>query len=249
MKLTCLLLLAVTACSSDGGGDDDDTCPLSAEARAILTAETTRQALDGAWIVGNSHPMSDRGFARNLMGSTDAHMGSLTPIGPCTGPMEFTPYCDGSRCSELGCVAAGHGTMGVWWDSVPPYTGTWTDVPDAQVAYAGSPSTDHEYIEGTDMLTITWVSSDEVTVTVAGTELDLSSDVDATGYSNDAGPVSMSIQVAYPALAADLLIELGTETPYSGTLEIGGDVVADVAEVTTGEEILPSLTWRTGCDP
>ncbi len=255
-RVACLLLGAVAACGGDSSGQPDagDACPVPVEARAILAAETTRQSIDGSWIVFNSHPGSDRGYARNLMGSSDAHMGSLTPIGPCTEPVTYDPYCECEappcdfpvRCSQLGCAAAGHTTLEVWWENLVPYVAGWTDPAGATVGYQGNPTTGHDYVEGSADLAITWQADDAVRVTVGDADVDLSSTLAGAATSNLDGPVSMSIDLYYTGLGALLHIERGAATPYQGTLEVDGVTLADV--VQTGTEELPALVWRAPCD-
>lgn len=237
-------------------------CPLSPAERTLLQEAAIRNRQEAAWIVGSSSIVASRAYARNLIGSTSAHIGVATLAQQCTAPITYEPYCEPCngdqpcpalrRCSQLACEHAGVDTVRAWWEPAPfSYR---TDQPyfqGHQVAYALEPTTRIRYdTRSPGMLSIQWFANDDATVTAGGSTSNASSIVLGRGARNESGPQYAAVQAFYPRLGQALsLIRLNLNIDEHGVLS--GDIRTNALSLATitenSSEQLVQIDWIAAC--
>lgn len=246
-----LMLISAFGCG-DGGPSNSGECPMSSTAQAILSAEAIRHAVDGTWIVAETHG-TERAYARNLIGTFESHMGSFILAEACTQAMTYDPYCEpceqspcagSTRCSHYRCDAAGEGALLAWWGGQElSYEAEWEGAGAGSVTYGAEPTVEIFYNAVGTTMTLRWQSEDMVSASAGGETLELDSELEGTGTVESNEPVAMEVTVTYPLLDAELSLRRG-EDGLEGSLEVGGETLGDVSETV---DSVPGIAWREQC--
>lgn len=253
--LTCFLFSATASAH----------CPLSNDAKKLIEESVTRNTLDTKWVLSQSHPGPSRGFARNLIGWSNAHLGALTLAEQCTGPATFDKFCEPACetsidhcvleiCSQLGCEQAGVDTIKLWWQPAPvKYTTDSTAIPKYSVTYTSRPTTRFRFdsrVEG--KMLVSWSANDTVSAKrlTSTTRLNATSSLVASGVSTIEAPEGAGLSIIYPFLANSgrtrVNLNFNSHGEVSGKVTLNGTRLANVAPGSSEEEVAV-INWLGSC--
>lgn len=240
-------------------------CPLSSDAKKLIEESVMRNTLDTKWVLSQSHPGPSRGFARNLIGWSNAHLGALTLAGQCTGPATFEKFCEPAcetsidhcvleRCSQLGCEQAGVDTIKVWWQPAPvKYTTDSTAIPKYAVTYTSQPTTRFRFdsrVEG--KLLVSWSANDNVNAKrlTSTSRLNVTSSLIASGVSTSEAPQGASLSVTYPFLSGTgrtkVNLSFNSHGEVTGKVFLNRTRLANIAPGSSEEEVA-KINWLGSC--
>lgn len=240
-------------------------CPLSSDAKKLIEESVTRNTLDTKWVLNQSHPGPSRGFARNLIGWSNAHLGALTLAEQCTGPVTFDKFCESAcetsiehceleRCSQLGCEQKGVDTIKLWWQPAPvKYTTDSAAIPKYSVSYNTRPTTKFRFdsrVEG--KLLVSWTANDTVIAKRLSStaRLNVSSSLVASGVSTSESPQGAGLAITYPYLSTSgrtrINLSFNAHGEVSGKVSVNGTRLANIAPGSSEEEAAV-INWLGSC--
>jgi hypothetical protein len=235
-------------------------CALTALERQLVEEVVTELFNDAVWVAESADGV-DRGFALSLVGLDAGHIGHVTRIGQCGRSETFVPFCERdvelpiTRCSRLGCEAAGVDTVeGSLSGGKPKYkkrttlrydattfAGTvtydpypsvvWRTVEAASGTYAVSASVFRRpVVTPTGSAPIDLTHSGSIAIKVVGGEI-----------------TSLEIDLAFPLLLAGephLVLDASFDAAGVGTgsLRRGTETLATIS----GDRTL-AITWNGSC--
>jgi hypothetical protein len=254
---------------------DDDACPLSPQARTLLTETVDQLFVNSSFALLNTHGgfAPDLAYGASLVGLDDKVLQSATLAVPCTEPTTFDPTCETNllpegepppsaffaehdRCFRLGCSGDGAFFVDSYFVMKP------NTLPEPRHVFTLSLSAPEGAVSTYEQNPVVRWNSDltEEDVTVLAADIDVAHVVtladDTTVNLSHSGTVSgrhvfdaevtLDIALAFDAGAVVEVHGLADDT-VAGFIRVDGEDVATLAAPIDLGAPLP-FVWRAGCE-